>query len=501
MKKIAKLMSLVLVFVALTLSLAACGTSQEKPQQAAPSTGTSSSKVQDVGVVTISLDEWIGWQSLLDANGGLKTAPDSINAKNGIKVEYKVLNDASASSSALIAGDLDAAGYTVNRYAFLQDKFDAAGLKVVMPFITNFSNGGDGIIATKDIKSVNDLVGKHIGVPRYSEAQTLVEWLLNNSSLTYEEQTQIRDDMVFFETADDAAEAFFAGKVDAAATWEPYLTDAASSTDSRVLFDTSMSTNLILDGIVFKKDFVEKNGEWIKLWISGALDAASLYKHEFKNIRQMPMFELMDEKDIIDMANGADLATCAQNVKLLSDSAVQMYADMAEVWLTIGEKAYPEKAQDAFTDKFVRELVEKYPDEGNGNKVFSEDEKTKVMESPEALLSYKSDIKFDLNKAVIKEESKEELDNFVEVAKILDGVYIQIEGNAAIRADGVTDEEIVEFSRKRAQAVADYFVSKGIDPGRFIIIGNGDMKYLDPENPASPVNRRTEITFKPKAGF
>lgn len=493
----------IIMLLIVTMIFTACGKgteTQEKPAEKPKATPTES-KLEDVGVVTISLDEWIGWQSLLDANGGLTTAPDSINAKNGIKVEYKVINDATASSSALIAGDLDAAGYTVNRYAFLQDKFDAAGLKVVMPFITNFSNGGDGIIATNEIKSVNDLVGKHIGVPRYSEAQTLVEWLLNNSSLTYEEQTQIREDYVFFETADDAAEAFFAGEVDAAATWEPYLTDAATSTDSRVLFSTSMSTNLILDGVVFNKDFVDKNGEWIKTWIDGALEAAPMYKHEFANIRQMPMFELMEEQDIVAMADGADLATCAQNVKLLSDSAVQMYADMAEVWITIGEKAYPDKAQEAFTDRFVRDLVEKYPDEGNGNKVFNEDEKSKVVESPEALLSYRSDIKFDLNDVTIKEESYPELDNFVEVAKILDGVYIQIEGNAAVRAENVSDEEIIQFSASRAKSVADYFEEKGVDPSRFIIIGNGDLKYLDPENPASPVNRRTEIFFKPKAGF
>ena len=123
------------------------------------------------------------------------------------------------------------------------------------------------------------------------------------------------------------------------------------------------------------------------------------------------------------------------------------------------------------------------------------------MESPEALLSYRSDIKFDLNSSVIKDESKAELDSFVEVAKILDGVYIQIEGNTAVRADGVTDEEIIAFSKDRAQAVADYFIESGIDAERFIIVGNGDSNYLDPENPASPVNRRTEIYFKPKAGF
>ena len=108
----------------------------------------------------------------------------------------------------LISGDIKGAGYTINRFAFLQNKFDENGTSVIMPFITNYSNGGDGIISTYDIKSVEDLVGKKIAVPKYSEAQTLVEWLLSNSSLTDEQVKEIHRNMVFFETADETAQAF-----------------------------------------------------------------------------------------------------------------------------------------------------------------------------------------------------------------------------------------------------------------------------------------------------
>lgn len=30
------------------------------------------------GTINLSLDEWIGWKSIIDANGGLTTQPDSI---------------------------------------------------------------------------------------------------------------------------------------------------------------------------------------------------------------------------------------------------------------------------------------------------------------------------------------------------------------------------------------------------------------------------------------
>lgn len=491
MKHTFKRMALVLALALIVSMFAGCG-----------GPGGSSGNYSAENPVKISLDEWIGWQSLLDANGGLTTAPDSLNAKNGVYVEYVVMNDATASSSALISGELQGAGYTVNRYAFLQEKFDQAGLKVQMPFITNFSNGGDGIIARSDIVSVNDLVGKKIAVPKYSEAQTLVEWLLNNSSLTEAQRAQIRKDMVYFETPDDAAKAFFAGNVDAAATWEPYLTQAASSTDSRILFDTSMSTNLILDGVVFNKEFLENNSDFVVNWIDAALQARGMYKVEFANIRQLPMFELMSDAEIVDMANGANLATWTQNTQLLTDVAITMYHDMAEVWKGLGETAYPDKAKDAFTADYLMQLKDKY--EGQEDEIvdsFQTGDIGMIIESPDALLSYNADIKFQLNSVKIQEVSYPELDEFVKVAKVLDGVYIQIEGNASQRAEGVSEAQIIEFSRLRAQSIADYFISQGIPAERIIVIGNGDTKPLNPDEPAAAENRRTEIFFKTKVGY
>ena len=87
------------------------------------------------------------WKSIIDANGGLTTQPDSIYGKLGINVNLKVINDATQSSNALIKGDLNAAGYTINRTAFLSKKFKEAnkldpnldkqveGIKIAKPII------------------------------------------------------------------------------------------------------------------------------------------------------------------------------------------------------------------------------------------------------------------------------------------------------------------------------------------------------------------------------
>lgn len=502
-----KMLSVLLVTAAMVGAMATVtGCGGESPDAGRTETKKESTKQVNTEPVTISLDEWPGWQSLLDANGGLETAPGSINARNGINVKYVVMNDATASSSALIAGDTQAGGYTVNRYSFLQDRFNKAGVEVVMPYITNFSNGGDGIISTDDITNVADLSGKTIGVPKYSEAHTIIEWLIGNSGLTKEEKDEIRKGMRYFETPDEAANAFFGGQIDAAATWEPYLTQATNTTGARILFDTSMSTNLVLDGLVFRKDFADKNEDFIVTLIDGALEAMPMYKKDFKAIREMPMFELMSDNDIIEMENGADLATAAQNEKLLTDTAIQMYRDMANAWIEIGKTlnedivAYPDAAEEAFTDKYIKQLLEKYPDENNGEKTFTREERDKIMESPDALLSYTANIQFDWNKAEVRKESYPTLDEFINVAKVLNGVYIQIEGHAAERAKGITDDEIKKFTEDRANAVKDYFINKGIEKSRIITVGKGDSELVNKESPTAEENRRTEIYFKTSAG-
>jgi outer membrane protein OmpA-like peptidoglycan-associated protein len=66
------------------------------------------------------------------------------------------------------------------------------------------------------------------------------------------------------------------------------------------------------------------------------------------------------------------------------------------------------------------------------------------------------------------------LDDFVNIAKTLDGTMIVINGN--INADTQT-EFGVQLSANRAQTVANYLASQGIDQNRLIITGSGNAKY------------------------
>lgn len=454
--------------------------------------------------INLSLDEWVGWKSVIDAAGGLTTQPGSIYDKLGIKVNINIINDATQSSNALIKGDLNAAGYTINRTAFLSKKFTDAGKEVIMPYITNYSNGGDGIIAKSSIQNVNDLVNAKIGVPEFSEAQTLVVWFVNNSDLSAKKKAKIIDNLVLFSTADDAAKAFFAGQIDVAATWEPYLTQAQNMTDAHVLFSTASSSNLVMDGILFDKKFAEAHADVVEKFIQGSMEAADMYSTEFDAIREvMPMFNTASDEDIVSNTESAKLTTWKDNSNLLNGTAKTIYTDMCNVWTSIGESVNPDLVDTIFDDTYINAIEDKFSstEVSNTKEVKVTKDNKQEIQDTEALLSGRASVTFIKNTAKFSDSAaaSEELNKFIDIAKVLDGAIIEIAGNTDPNPDSDPEDEYnKKLSQQRAEAVKNYFVMNGISNGRIVVVGNGSSNPVvdnDTEEHRA-LNRRTDVSFK-----
>lgn len=460
---------------------------------------------ESADTINLSLDEWIGWKSIIDANGGLSTEKGSIYDKLGINVNISIINDATQSSNALVSGQIDAAGYTINRTAFLSKKFKDAGVDVVMPFITNFSNGGDGIIADSSIKTVNDLTKAKIGVPQFSEAHSLVVWFVNQSDLSDSDKNKIIDNLVFFATPDEAAKAFFAGQVDVAATWEPYLTQVKNMSDAHILFSTASSSSLIMDGVLFNADFAKKNPEVISKFIDGALQASDLYATDLDTIKTvMPMFSTASDKDIKDNCVSAKLTTYADNINLFNGTARTIYSDMCAVWNSIGEAVDKDLVNTLYDSSYIKTLSSKY----DANKTttvdnvpsVTDENKDEILETS-ALLQKSATVNFVINTAKFSNsiEATKALDEFISIAKVLDGTIIEIAGNTD--PNPATDPEDTAnkmLSQQRAETVKQYFILNGIPANRIIAVGNGSSNPVVPNDTEEhkAMNRRTDVSFK-----
>ena len=454
----------------------------------------------DDDTINLSLDEWVGWKSLVDACGGLTTQPGSIFDQLGIKVNINIINDATQSSNALISGDLQAAGYTTNRVAFLSQKFKEAGKNVIMPFYTNYSYGGDGIIASTNFADISTWPNARIGVPSFSEAETLVAWFVQKSDLSAADQQKILDNLIMFDTPDDAAKAFFAGQIDVAATWEPYLSQAEESTNSVIVFDTTASSTLIMDGIVFDADWAAAHPDTVSKFIDGVLQAESLYKTDFDSIRKvMPMYSTADDTSIAADCDHAKLANWADNMDILTDTAPQTYNDMCTIWESLGETVDRDAVNSIFDTTYLEALADKYKSNtAVTNKVeVTQEQKTAAVDYS-SMLTKSCTVNFvpDTAKFLDQAEAASTLNEFVEIAKTLDGAIIQIEGN--INQVGEESEAGKQLSYSRAQTVANYLTSQGIDGSRIVVIGNGNTKMIgDPNTEEGKIaNRRTDVMFK-----
>lgn len=450
--------------------------------------------------INLSLDEWIGWKPIIDANGGLTTQNGSIFNKLGLTVNIHIINDAEASSNALIKGDLNAAGYTLNRTAFLSGKFADAGVDVVMPVFTNYSDGGDGIIALSKIQSIEDLVGAKVGVPKYSEAQSLVIWFVNKSDLTDDQKKEVIENLILLEDAEQTGQAFFAGSLDVAATWEPYLSTAENSTNSHILFSTASSNKLIMDGILFRSDFAKTNPEIVSSFIDGIFQAVDMYTTEFDYIRTvMPMFSGSSDEEIKEMCGQAGLMEYTKNIEALKTDCPTVYTDMCSVWESINETVNRDLVKTLFDASYVEALSEKYSTLTGNKETFevTDEQMEATMDIP-SMLTKSCTIEFypDTAKFMDNTEAAAILNEFVDIAKVLDGTIIQIEGNVNYDGGIYAGDAL---STGRAKTVKNYFVACGIDPNRIVIVGNGNSKMLaDPSGSAEDtmVNRRTDIFFK-----
>ncbi len=101
-------------------------------------------------------------------------------------------------------------------------------------------------------------------------------------------------------------------------------------------------------------------------------------------------------------------------------------------------------------------------------------------------------INFDFDKYDIKPEAKAILDSGVEILKKHPEIKIVIEGHT----DSIGSEAYNQkLSEKRAKAVYDYFVKKGISPDRMKTVGYGETrpKADNSTEEGRAINRRVEI--------
>ncbi len=197
---------------------------------------------------------WVGYGPLFLAQqkGFLKEL--------GTSVELILMEDTKPRYVALAAKRIDGLMTTID--TVVQRVKPELQMAAMLPM--DDSKGGDGVVARKEINTIRDLKGKKVAFSEGSVSHFFLAFLLKQNGMSLKDITMVNM------TAGDAGAAFVAGKVDAAVTWEPWLTKGKQAPHGKVLVDSSATPNLIVDVLVFRKDVIKARpkdmGNIVRAW-------------------------------------------------------------------------------------------------------------------------------------------------------------------------------------------------------------------------------------------
>ena len=182
----------------------------------------------------------------------------------GVNVQEAYFQSASEEITAFLAGKLDVAWLTSG------DAIQAAQKEPTMRiiYVVDYSDGSDGIIG-RGIKTPADLKGKTVARENLLFENVLLRAYLAKGGLT-EADIKLKD-----MSAANAARAFATKQVDAAVTYEPYLTKSAKQGGGEVIF-TSKDSNLIADVIVTRQKTIAARKADLQAYIRAVDKAVKL---------------------------------------------------------------------------------------------------------------------------------------------------------------------------------------------------------------------------------
>lgn len=165
--------------------------------------------------------------------------------QEGVNVQEAYFQSLTEGITAFLAKKVDVAWVTTGDATQIIDKDPTAKIF----YLLDYSNGSDGIMA-RNIKDPKELKGKTIARENLLFEDVLLRAFLAKGGLTPKDIT-IKD-----MTAADAAAAFASKKVDAAVSYEPWLTKSAKQGGGEVIFNTK-GTNLVADAIITRQEVID----------------------------------------------------------------------------------------------------------------------------------------------------------------------------------------------------------------------------------------------------
>jgi NitT/TauT family transport system substrate-binding protein len=459
-----------------------------------PSGGSRMNRPIKVGIVL-----WGGYAGGIMANGGMLPNRESVFTKDyGVEVEMLQIDDFEKSRDAFRAGGdkggIDIMWSTVDAYALEYGGLSRLAPRAILQY--DWSRGGDAIAVDRSIKSVADLKGKRLACAEATPSHYFGLYVLTQGGLTNRDV-----DWVFTASAVDAANVFKAGKVDAAVSWSPDVYVAARERDGgHILASTKEASNLIADIFVARGDFLRDHPEDARRFVAGWLKGVEMVQKNPERAAVLLQKSLTGVNTLDDargMLQDVKLPTYAENRAFFDPKGslvnyYTIYQTAQNIWRKIGKISSVSAAQQTVDTRFLESTAEFFPQSGAA-KPDEFDFKAPPRQNATPILSKTVSIYYPSGSAILDENAKAVLDSqVVDLAATFGNAYLRISGNTD---NAGSRDANMRLSRARAEAVAQFLMTKGFDHNKFEVVGNGPDKPLadNVSDAGRAKNRRTDF--------
>jgi NitT/TauT family transport system substrate-binding protein len=224
--------------------------------------------------VTIAMSGWTGFAPLTLANEA------GLFKKFGLDVSIKKIPQKDR-HLAIASGDVQCAATTVETWVV----WNANGVATTQIFQLDKSYGADGMVTRNSTAKIADLKGKTVAASAPGTAPYFtLAWMLKKNGLS------VKDVKIVTLEPQAAANAFVAnaGDLDAAMTYEPYLSTVRAKPEAGKIIATTLDYPMIMDTFGCTPKFLQENPKAAKALADGYFAALDMIKSDPKK-----SFEIM----------------------------------------------------------------------------------------------------------------------------------------------------------------------------------------------------------------
>lgn len=457
--------------------------------------------------VRVAISQWPGHMALVVGAGGLTTQPGSAAAAEGLNLEIRFIEDAASKNKALAAGEVDFVWQTLDEMPISLGSFAEAQVDVRAFLQIDWSRGGDACVASAEVREVEDIVGHRAAMLMFSPDHTVFEFMIANSRLTPRQVADVRaatqfslDDFTF------GRKLFAQGSVDVACLWEPDVTLALGERKgAHRLFSTADATELVADVLLARKDLLDARPDvaekLARVWFR-SVEVAEADRPAAARLISTACSRFKDElgyERTLGALTWAKWTTLSDNVRFFgldgSPPAFDRVYNLADsIWINYPQAEIEHRFPPATLrdDRMVRAIWEA---EGKPVTAPPDTYDPAVAFRGAALFTKPVSISFATASALLGPAAiaiiNQEILPQIEIAR---GMSIRVEGNTDSTGDPTINATL---SQRRAQAIVDYLIMRGVPKNRVVARGNGSTKPIatndTPQGRA--LNRRTDILF------